>query len=518
MLKSRSSQVWLLFIIPLFFSCKQAKEIDILIENGMVYNGVDSIPQMVSVGISGDKISFIGSNIGLKAKKVINAKGLIVSPGFIDPHTHSDRDLINAETSHNQPFLWQGVTTVALGNDGNSLYPISKYKPIHQKVGLGTNIVMFVGHGTIRKESMGDSDRDPTEVEMEQMKQLLQKEMDDGAIGISTGLFYKPGSYSKTDEVIELAKIVARNNGIYDTHLRDESTFSVGLIPAIKEAIEIGDKTNIPIHISHIKCLGVDVWEESDTIIGLIEEANEQGLRITANQYPYEASATSLQAAVVPRWAESGGKDSLFIRYKNSELKERILKDTKNNIIRRGGADKLLMVRAEDSTLVGNTLFEVANLMALSPEETVLEVLKENNIKVASFNMNTSDITNFMKQDWVVTGSDGGSGHPRKYGSFPRKYRKYVMEQKIIPLYQFINNSSSKTAEILQLPKRGKLIEGYFADIILFDSNSFTDKADYTNAYEYSHGIKYAIINGQLSIDNASYTQLKNGRILTHKK
>lgn len=516
MLFKKSSFFLLLFL--LFSSaCTQKKTYDILIEDGIVYNGIDSIPKKVSIGIIEDKIVFIGDKASQKAKRTINAEGLIVSPGFIDPHTHADKDLTKKETSHNRPFLWQGVTTVALGNDGNSLFPISKYRPIYESAGLGTNIVLFTGHGTIRKESMGDSDRDPTEPEMEKMKELLQKEMDDGAIGISTGLFYKPGSYSNTAEVIELAKVVARNNGIYDTHLRDESTFSIGLIPAIEEAIEIGKKANIPIHISHIKCLGVDVWDQSDEIIQLIEKSRANGQKITANQYPYEASATSLQAAVVPRWAESGGKDSLFTRYGDLALKEKILDDTRKNINRRGGADKLLMVRAEDSTLVGSTLFEISERLAISPEETVLFVLKENNIKVASFNMNPTDISNFMQQDWVVTGSDGGSGHPRKYGSFPRKYRKYVIEEKTIPLYQFINNSSSKTAEILQLPKRGKLLEGCYADIILFDPNSFTDKADYTNAYEYSKGIKYTIINGKLSIDNATSTQLKNGRILTKK-
>lgn len=507
-------------ILFLFCSCTKDKmTFDILIENGTVYNGIDSIPAKIAIGIRKDKISFVGSLNGqrYKALRVIDAKGMIVGPGFIDPHTHADMDLTQTQTSHNLPFLMQGVTTVAVGNDGHSLFPITKYSSIYDSVGLGTNVVMFTGHGTLRKQVMGDSDRPPTPSELGEMHTLLQKEMNDGAIGLSTGLFYKPGSYSQTDEIISLAKLVAENKGIYDTHLRDEGTFSVGLVPAIQEAIEIGKKARLPIHISHIKCLGVDVWQQSNDIIELIENARSNGVDVTANQYPYKASATSLQAAVVPRWAESGGKDSLYIRYDSMLLKNRILTDTRKNIVRRGGPDKLLIVRAEDSTLIGKTLQQIAKGLNLSSESTVLEILRQNSIKVASFNMTLSDITNFMRQDWVVTGSDGGSGHPRKYGSFPRKYHKYVVTDSIIPLHRFIGNSSSETARILQLPKRGVLKEGFYADVIIFNPKTFRDNADYTNAYAYSSGLTFAIINGKLSIEGGKYIDKKNGKVLRHE-
>ena len=507
------------WFIPI--SCaKKIVDLDILIENGTVFNGVDSIPRLQSVGIKDGKIVFIGNTADgkVKAGKTINAQNLIVCPGFIDPHTHADKDLASKKTAHNLPFLKQGVTTVVVGNDGRSLFPIKKYRDIYQQNGLGTNVAFLTGHGTLRSESMGDSDKDPTPSEMEQMKTLLQNEMDAGAIGISTGLFYKPGSYSKTDEIIQLAKIVAQNKGIYDTHLRDEGTFSVGLVPAIEEAIQIGEAAKIPIHISHIKCLGVDVWGQSDTIIHLIDEGRARGLNITANQYPYEASATGLQAAVVPRWAESGGKDSLYHRYDIPELREKMLYDTEQNINRRGGADKLLIVQAQDSLLIGKTLLAISEAKNLAPGHTVFEILKNNTVKVASFNMTLSDIANFMKKDWVVTGSDGGSGHPRKYGSFARKYRKYVIGENIIPLHGFINNSSSKTAEILQLPLRGKLKEGYYADIIIFNPETFSDKADYINAYAHSQGLIYSIVNGKVCIDNGIYTQNRNGKVLTLKE
>ncbi len=327
-----------------------------------------------------------------------------------------------------------------------------------------------------------------------------------------------PREASDTDEVIALAKTVAQNNGIYDTHLRDESTFTIGLVPAILEAIDIGRQAKLSIHISHIKCLGVDVWHQSDSIIRIIENARKEGLDITANQYPYDASATGLKSAVVPRWAESGGKDSLFFRYENPNLKKLILEETKENIVRRGGADKLLLVRCNDSSFTGKTLLEISQILGLKPEETVFDVLKTGPVGVASFNMTSEDVTNFMKQPWVVTGSDGNTGHPRKYGSFPRKYHKYVQQENVIDLATFISNSTSKTAEMFKICKRGRLLEGYYADIIAFDPTTFRDKADYTNAFQLAEGIEYSIINGQIAIEKGNFTETLNGRVLTKSK
>ncbi len=513
-------QIHLILFLTLLLvhvSCKTEIEADILIKNGIVYNGIDTIPTHAAIAIKDNKIVFIGngSHINFNALKTIDASGMIVSPGFIDPHTHADIDVKDPKNSHNLPFLMQGITTVTLGNDGNSYYPTQKFKTLYEQQGIGTNVVLLVGHGTIRKEVMGKSNKKATPVEIEKMQNLIQQEMDAGAIGMSTGLFYAPGSYSNTAEVIALAETVAKNNGIYDTHLRDESTFSIGLIPAIEEAIEIGRQAKLPIHISHIKCLGVDVWHQSDTIIGIIENARSEGIAVTANQYPYDASATSLKAAVVPRWAESGGIDSLFIRYDQSKLKEQILEETKNNIIRRGGSEKLLIVKADEPTFVGKNLLEISKQLKLEQAKTVIKMLKTGQIKVASFNMNNDDISNFMKQDWVVTGSDGGSGHPRKYGTFPRKYNKYVKQEKLIDLATFINNSSSKTAELLKIPNRGKIKEDYFADVIIFNPKTFKDKATYTNAFLLAEGLIYSIVNGKVIVKNGKFNGELNGKVLT---
>ena len=508
---------FLIAILLVVISCsKQKIAANILIQNGIVYNGTDIISSNASIAIKNDKIVFVGDDklVNITAKKIIDATGMIVSPGFIDPHTHADRELKLADHSHNKPFLFQGITTVVVGNDGDSYYPSSKFIDTYTKNRIGTNVVLLVGHGTVREQVLGKSDKKASPEDILKMQAIVQQEMDAGAFGISTGLFYAPGSYSNTDEVIALAKIVAKNNGIYDTHLRDESSYTVGLISAIEEAIEIGRQAKLPIHISHIKCLGVDVWNQSKAIIELIGNAQKEGINVTANQYPYDASATGLKAAVVPRWAESGGMDSLFIRYKNMKLRKRILAETKKNITRRGGPDKLLIVKSTESKFVGKNLLEISELLNVLPEVAVFETLKTGYIRVASFNMNPKDIHRFMQQKWVVTGSDGNTGHPRKYGSFPRKYYKYVKQDQIIDLATFINGSTSKTAEILKVPNRGKLKEGYFADIIIFNPNTFKDKANYSNAFQLAEGLEYSIVNGKISIDKGTFTKLLNGRVL----
>jgi len=499
------------------FSCTEKPvEVDVLVLNGTVYNGEQKMPTGTCIAIKRDKIVFLGkkSKDDFKAKKVIDAEGLMVSPGFIDPHTHADRELKEPELSHNKPFLFQGITTVVVGSDGDSFFPTSEYKEKYKSHGIGTNAVLLVGHGTIRKQVMGRSDRKATDGEILQMQELIQKEMDEGAFGMSTGLFYAPGSYSNTDEVVALAKTVAKNNGIYDTHLRDESSYTVGLIPAIGEAIEIGRRAKLPIHISHIKCLGVDVWGQSTAIIAKIEDARKEGVEVSANQYPYDASATGLKAAVVPRWAESGGKDSLFIRYNNKKVRPRILEETKKNIARRGGPEKLLLVKSEDSSIVGKNLLEVSEIFKMAPEEAVYNALQTGYVRVASFNMTTKDIHNFMKQPWVVTGSDGNTGHPRKYGSFPRKYNKYVKQDGVMDVLTFINQSTSVTADIFKISNRGRLKEGHYADIIIFNPNTFKDVANYNDAFQLSKGLEYSLVNGKLVIEKGKFLGVLNGQVL----
>lgn len=503
-------------LLGLVLSCTSKTEVDLLIINGTVYDGMATKPTQKAIAVVGKSIYWIGEDYAhLNPKKTIDAKGMIVSPGFIDPHTHADRELKEPKLSHNAPFLYQGITTVMVGNDGSSFYPTSEYIAKYKTHGVGTNVVPLVGHGTIRQQVIGRGDRKATEADLVQMRALMDKEMKAGAFGMSTGLFYAPGSYSDTQEVIELAKVVAQNKGVYDTHLRDESSYTVGLIPAIEEAIEIGRQAKLPIHISHIKCLGVDVWGQSKDIVKSIEKAQKEGIEVTANQYPYDASATGLKSATVPRWVESGGRDSIFIRYNNPKLRKRILAETTKNITRRGGASKLLLVKTDDKNILGKNLQEVADYYKLTPAEAVYKALKTGYIRVASFNMTDEDIHHFMVQPWVVTGSDGNTGHPRKYGSFPRKLQKYVLENKVIDLAFFINNSTYKTAQIFRLPKRGALQVGFAADIVIFNPQSLKEKATYADAFQLAEGLEYSIINGQIALQHGKQTDKLYGEVLS---
>ncbi len=501
-------------------SCKMKKiAVDVFITNGEVYNGESLESIRCNIAILDDKIVYVGDkdHSNFTVKRMIDAKGLIVCPGFIDPHTHADRELRKSELSHNLPFLMQGITTVVVGSDGQSFFPTREFKSLYETQGIGTNAVLMTGHGTLRKIVVGQSDRKASEEETANMKKLVQQEMDDGSFGLSTGLYYAPGSYSDTEEIIELAKVASANDGIYDTHLRDEGSSSVGLAEAVSEAIEIGREAKLPIHISHIKCLGVDVWQKSQEIIDMIEKSQDEGIEVSANQYPYDASATGLQSAVIPRWAESGGTDSLFIRYAQKDLRDKILQETKVNITRRGGPEKLLIDMVSDSNYLGKNLLEIAMMLNKEPEAAVLDVLKTGSVRVVSFNMTKEDIQNYMQQDWVVTGSDGNTGHPRKYGTFPRKYRKYVKQDKVIDIGFFINNSSARTADIFRIKNRGRLLEGNFADIIIFDPDKFTDKADYTDAFQYAEGLNYSIINGKIAVDNGVFNNSLNGKVLSKK-
>lgn len=331
--------------------------LDTLIINGAVYNGHAAPARVQSIGIRGNKIAFVGdhSKTAIQAGQIVDAEGLLVSPGFIDPHTHSYPDLANPKLSSNINYLTQGVTTVFAGNDGGGSPHINQqFARLAGGTGAGgtgTNVALFAGHGTIRQEVMGRVDRSPTTDELLAMKALLKQAMNQGALGLSTGLFYVPGSYSKTDEVIELAKVAAEYGGVYESHIRDESTYNIGVIAAIEELIKIGEQADIPVHIAHIKALGVDVWGKSENIIQRVEHARMNGIKVTVDQYPWRASSTGIHKAVVSSWVLSGAEQEIQARLNNPELLPRIKREMKENIRRRGGAESLLIVVSPDRSL-----------------------------------------------------------------------------------------------------------------------------------------------------------------------
>jgi N-acyl-D-aspartate/D-glutamate deacylase len=488
----------------------QSAPADLLIRNGRVIDGTGSAARTADVAITGDRITFVGdaTRSNVSAKRAIDARGLIVAPGFIDPHTHTLEDLSSSDPKRraNVDYLMQGVTTVITGNDGGGPFEVARTLEKWSTNGIGSNAALLVGYGSVRQAVMGMSDARAVGPQLDSMRALVDKGMREGALGMSTGLYYAPQSYATTEEVIEMAKVAAKYGGIYDTHLRDESSYTIGLLAAIREAIRIGHEAGMPSHVSHIKALGTDVWGRSDSAIAIIEAARAAGDKVSANQYPYTASGSSVGASLLPRWAEVGGRDSLRARVADAATKARLVTEMTENLRRRGGAQSLLISSTRDTSILGRTLDQVAKARSVSPIEAAIQIIVAGDASVASFNMNEKDIEAFMRRPWVMTGSDGSAGHPRKYGTFPKKWSEYVQTKKVLTPEAFVRQSSALTAETFGIKDRGLLAKGKIADVVVFDGATFKDLATYQKPTELATGMKYVIVNGKLAIDGGSYT------------
>ena len=378
----------------------QGTPADVLIRNGRVIDGTGAAARNADVAITGDRITFIGNatRSNISAKRTIDARGLIVAPGFIDPHTHALEDLNSNDPKRraNLNYLMQGVTTVITGNDGGGPYEVARTLAKWKSDGIGSNGALLVGFGSVRSAIMKMSDARAEGAQLDSMRSLVEKGMTEGALGMSTGLYYAPQSFTTTEEVIELAKVAARNGGIYDSHLRDESSYTVGLLGAIREAIRIGKEAGMPVNISHIKALGTDVWGRSDSAIAIVEAARSAGQKVTADQYPYTASGSSVGASLLPRWAEVGGGDSLRARVADPATRAKLVTDMTENLRRRGGPASLLMTSTRDASILGKTLEQVAKARGIPPVEAAIQIILNGGSSVASFNMNEKDIEGFM--------------------------------------------------------------------------------------------------------------------------
>jgi N-acyl-D-aspartate/D-glutamate deacylase len=508
-----------MFVITACSEQKQAKTsifADILIANGTVYTGESLQGQPLDITVCGQIICGVypSGSQEIKANKIIDASGKIVSPGFIDPHTHSLAELKSKNKNHNLNYLTQGVTTVVNGIDGGGPVDIKATVSELESNGIGTNVALFVGHGTLRERVMGRAERFSTPLELKEMSTLLTSAMQAGAIGLSTGLYYVPGSYANTDEVIALAKIASKFGGIYDTHLRDESTFNIGFTNALDEAIDIAKKADINLNLAHIKALGVDVWGQSRNAIAHIEQAHKEGVSISADQYPWLASGTKLRSAIMPKWVMADSKKAFHQRLNQANLSEKLNLEITENIRRRGGPESLYITEFIDESLVGLNLKQASKIKKLSVIEAAKQMIQEGEVRVASFNMSVEDVERFMVQPWVVTSSDGTNGHPRKYASFPKKYQSYVVDKKLLSLSEFINRSSAQTAKILGLSNRGLLKESFQADIIVFDAKNYSPEANFSHWNKYSKGIEQVIINGQIVIKNGKYMNVYAGKFV----
>ncbi len=498
-------------------ACATPFHADMVISSNQVYVGNTTQAQALDIAICGNEICAVtpkGSQT-YATKNFLDVGDQVVSPGFIDPHTHSLAELESKTANANLNYLTQGVTTVVNGNDGGGPFDIAKTKRHLESKGIGTNTAFFVGHNTVRRHVMGSVERAASPSEIDTMKSLVKQAMQEGAFGLSSGLYYVPGNFAATDEVVELAKVAAQYNGIYETHLRDESTFNIGFLRALEEALEIGKKANIPVHLAHLKALGVDVWGQSRDAVKLIEAAQKNGQIVTADQYPWLASGTSIRGALVPQWVRADSQQAMVARLDDQKQKANIAAQISENIRRRGGAERVLITVTERSDLVGKTLADIAHDMALTPTEAVMQLIRGPRLKIASFNMSEADVEHFMVQPWVVSSSDGSDGHPRKYASFPQKYTVYVKQKKLLTLAQFINRSSYATAQLLGLSNRGLLQVGSMADIIVFDLKNYSANADFSHWNKLSSGVEHVIVNGIQVIESGEFNRQLPGKVLT---
>ncbi len=489
---------------------------DLLIRGGTVIDGTGSAARVADVAIQGDTIVFVGDarRAGLRATREIEARGLIVAPGFIDPHTHTFGDLqsASAERRGNAAYLMQGVTTVITGNDGGGPVNVADTFAKWEQQGIGTNAALYVGFGTVRGNVLGAGSGAPNAEQLARMKEMVAKGVGEGALGLSTGLYYAPQSYAKTDEVIELAREAGRLGGVYDSHLRDESSYTIGLMGAVQEILQIGKEAGLPVHIAHIKALGVDVWGQSDSVIALVTRAQAAGQVVTADQYPYTASGTAVGASLLPRWAEAGGRDSLRARIRNPEQRDRLVAAMSDNMRRRGGAASLLITGGRDRAIVGKTLEQIAKARNADPILTALEIIMDGDAGLASFNMNEDDIARFMREPWVFTGSDGSDGHPRKYGTYPRKLHDYVLGKHVITLEQMVQRSSYDVAKALGLGKRGALQPGWKGDVIVMDTARVAERATYEHPEQLAEGMQCVVVNGVLAVRDGKPTGALAGK------
>lgn len=488
---------------------------DLLIRGGTIYPGGGE-PFTGDVAITGDRIVAIGPSLMIAAQRVIDASGMIVAPGFIDPHTHAQAWLTatDARTRMVEPFLLQGVTTAFIGNDGGGPVDVRALLDSATTNPVGVNYAVFTGFGTIRSEVIGEARRAPTPGELAKEEALVRTAMCEGAIGLSTGLFYAPQSFSKTEEVIALAAVAGRMGGIYDTHMRDESNYNIGLAAAVDEVIRIAREGRIPAHISHIKALGVDVQGTAPQIVAKINAARAEGLAITASQYPWSASGTSLVASLVPLWAQDGGRSAMLARFDDRVQAEKLRAGMVDNLRRRGGADQLLIVEGDWK---GQRLDAVATALRTDPVGAAIAVIRAADPATISFNMTEADIATFMRQPWVMTDSDASTAHPRVYGSFARKYALYARQEGVLTVREFIDRSSATTADFFGLEGHGHLRAGAFADVVVFDPESYAARATYEQPDLPATGVRTVIVNGRIAVDDGKVTDAVAGRALPHR-
>ena len=516
---------YLILIIVCVQFTAGAQTYDLSILNGKIVDGTGNPWFVGDVAIKDGKIVKVGRVDG-NAMRTIDAKGLIVCPGFIDVHTHIEGNDLRFPTAPN--FIHDGVTTVVTGNCGFSNVDIEDYFSKLDSVRLSINVASLIGHNDVRRAVMGESMRAPDSAEQKQMEDLVTKAMNDGAVGFSTGLIYVPGTYSKTDEVISLAKIASRHNGVYASHIRNEGD---NVLAAIDEALNIGRQANMPVEISHFKVTYKPNWGKSEQTIAKIEQARREGIDVTIDQYPYIASSTSLNA-LVPTWVFSGGNDSMMHRL-NTPIREKIISEMSSELKKKKLKNYSYAVVANyppDTTYNGKNISEINVSTGSKPNaraeaETILNMIARGRAQMVFFSMNEDDLKRIMEYPFNMFASDAGiqspgstKPHPRGYGTNARVLGRYVREQKTISLEEAVRRMTSLPARKFQLRDRGILQEGMAADIVIFDEGKVNDVATFTNPHVYSAGFTWVIVNGIPTLEEGKHNSSRNGMVLRKQK
>jgi len=515
--------IFLLSICSLAPLSLLAQEADLLIKNGKVFDGTGNSWFYADIAVKEGKIIKIGNLKNWHASKNIDATGLVVTPGFIDVHTHIEGD--EKKNPYASNFIYDGVTSVVTGNCGLSAVNIGKYFSMIDSLKISINVAALIGHNDVRKAVMGTANRDPTEEEMQKMEAIVKKAMEDGAVGLSTGLIYIPGTYAKTIEVVRLAKVAAAYHGVYASHMRDEGD---SVIAAIEEALHIGREAKMPVEISHFKLSGQQNWGRSKETVPMIIQARKEGLDVTIDQYPYTASSTSL-STLLPDWILADGQDSIKSRLARPTVRKEVVSYMIQKLQKRKLKNFSYPVVATynpDSTYNGKSIEQV-NLIkgrkhkATEEAETIIEMMELGGAAMIFHGMSDEDVKNIMQYPFNMFASDAsiriyGSGnpHPRGYGTNARVLSKYVRDEKVISLEEAIRRMTSLPAQKFQLKDRGLLRENYAADIVIFDPNLVQDNATYDKPHQYSSGFKYVLVNGVTTVEDSKHTGARAGTIL----
>jgi N-acyl-D-amino-acid deacylase len=503
--------------------CSEPKYVDLLLAGALVYDGTGSEPSVRDVGILGDRIAFVGraADADVRAEQALRVDGLLLVPGFIDMHSHA---MLTEDYGRNAlPFLYQGITTVALGVDGGGSPEVAALLDGLDATGIGVNAFTYVGHGRVREMVLGMEDRSATDAEMEEMKALVRKAMQEGAFGLSSGLFYVPGYYASTEEVIALAAIAAEFDGIYDTHDRDlGATFrGIGYLNSILEAIRIGEESGARVIFSHFNAQGTHNYGRAPQGIKLVNDARARGVEVAAAQHVYTATQSSLSAYTIPRWASAGGREAMLERFRDAEVVAQLDIETMEMLKIRGGPEKIRFTEPRPD-LNGRTLAEVSALREATVPQTVRKILAEGNVAV--MNLELYDMVNtrhLATQPWMMTCTDGKTPppgaiitHPRVYGAFTRKLRQFVLDEELISMAFAVRSMSGLAADFLHLSDRGYVHEGMIADLVILSRDEIRTRATYDDPHHLAEGTVHVLVNGEFVIRDGQYTGALAGRAI----